>query len=254
VHSTEYDRAGEGASARIVEVERFGMEAATLVIAVSHYTRSIIVGRYAIAPDKVAVVHNGVYPAGALAAYRRAPELAGRQVVLYLGRVTYQKGPDYFIEAAAKVLGRAPRAHFVLAGTGDMLPRLQRRVEELGVADRFSFPGFLRGRSVERMFCQADVFVMPSVSEPFGLVALEAMSNRTPVVVSRQSGVAEALRHVLKFDFWDVDDLAAKVIALLRYPEVRREMVARAAEEVTRFQWDAAARRVRELYARALAG
>jgi glycosyltransferase involved in cell wall biosynthesis len=169
-------------------------------------------------------------------------------MVLFLGRITFQKGPEHFIDAAAKVLPHVPNASFVMAGAGDLLPRMRDRVRQLGLEPHFHFPGFLRGPEVEQMFSTADLYVMPSVSEPFGISALEAISFDTPVIISRQSGVAEVLRNALKVDFWDVDRLAELIIGVLRHQEVRSELVQRAREEVRLLRWDAAAIRSLSVY------
>jgi glycosyltransferase involved in cell wall biosynthesis len=169
-------------------------------------------------------------------------------VVLFLGRITFQKGPEYFVEAAAKVVPRIPDALFVMAGTGDLLPRMIDRVKQLGLTDNFYFPGFLRGQEVEQIFSLADVYVMPSVSEPFGIAALEAISFETPVIVSRQSGVSEVLSHALTVDYWDTNHLAELIVQALTSEELRREMVAVGREELRRVRWDAAAQKTIDLY------
>ncbi|MDB4973840.1 MAG: hypothetical protein JWN48_2181 [Myxococcaceae bacterium] len=253
VHSLEQDRSGGGANPAIVSIEGAGLRAATRVIAVSHYTARMINQLHGIPFDRIDVVHNGAYARKTVSAYREETADA-RPMVLFLGRVTYQKGPDYFVEAAAKVLQQVPEARFVLAGNGDMLPRLRERVQELGMEKSFEFPGFVRGTDVERLFSTAEAYVMPSVSEPFGISALEAMSYDTPVVLSRQSGASEILHHALKVDFWDVNRLAAQIVAILRYPELRNSIVDMAREEVRRVHWEAAAAKVKQAYARALGG
>ena len=251
VHSLEQDRSGEGANPTIVEIEGAGLRAASRVIAVSHYTARMINQLHGVPLDRIDVVHNGAYARRTVNAYR-AENPDDRPMVLFLGRITFQKGPDYFVEAAAKVRERLPEARFVMAGNGDMLPRLQARVRELGLEGSFEFPGFVRGAEVERLFSTAEVYVMPSVSEPFGISALEAMSYETPVVLSRQSGASEILRNALKVDFWDVNKLAAQIVAILMYPELRRNIVDMAREEVRRVHWEAAATKVKEVYTRAL--
>ena len=251
VHSLEQDRSGAGANPTIVGIEGAGLRAATRIIAVSHYTARMIHQLHDIPLDRIDVVHNGTYARKTVHAYReeRADD---RPMVLFLGRITYQKGPDYFVEAAAKVLQQAPEARFVMAGNGDMLAGLKDRVQQLGMEHAFEFPGFVRGIEVEKLFSTAAAYVMPSVSEPFGISALEAMSYDTPVVLSRQSGAAEILHHALKVDFWDVNRLAAQIVAILRYPELRNSIVDMAREEVRRVHWEAAASKVKHAYARAL--
>jgi glycogen(starch) synthase len=253
VHSLEQDRSGAGANHTIVNIEGAGLRAATRVVAVSHYTARMINQLHGIPFENIDVVHNGAYARKTVSAYREESQ-DDRPMVLFLGRITFQKGPDYFVEAAAKVLEQVPNARFVMAGNGDMLPRLQHRVHELGIAQAFEFPGFVRGTDVERLFSTADAYVMPSVSEPFGISALEAMSYETPVVLSRQSGASEILNHALKVDFWDVNRLAAQIVAILRYPELRSSIVDMAREEVRRVHWEAAAVKVKRAYQRVLGG
>lgn len=247
VHSLEYDRSGTAVNAHINAIERYGLQAAHAVIAVSYYTRSLIHERHGIPKERVHVVHNGVYPRTAVETYR-ARQQRESKIVLFLGRVTFQKGPDYFVEAAARVIPHVPDVLFVMAGSGDMLPRMVERVHQLGISDHFEFPGFLRGQEVEQMYSLADVYVMPSVSEPFGISALEAISYDAPVIISKQSGVAEVLGHALKVDFWDLDRLADLIINTLLQPELREDITAMAKEELKRLRWEASALRTVEVY------
>jgi glycosyltransferase involved in cell wall biosynthesis len=247
VHSLEYDRAGHGEDRDIVTVEHQGLENATRVIAVSYYTRGLIHKIHQTPLDKISVVHNGVYARETVEAYAGQRSSTG-PVVLFLGRVTFQKGPEYFVQAAARVLEHVPDAVFVMAGSGDMLPRMKALVDDLGITESFRFPGFVRGAELERTFSTADVYVMPSVSEPFGIAPLEAMSYDRPVIVSKQSGVSEVLRNALKVDFWDVDKIASQIVALLELPELRRVIVERAREEIRHIHWDAAAEKLVPIY------
>jgi glycosyltransferase involved in cell wall biosynthesis len=249
VHSAEFDRSGANVNQQIFDVERWGLQTADVVIAVSHYTRKIIHEQYGIPVEKIAVVHNGVYPEPLRERYRSQRSWPSR-VVLFLGRITFQKGPDYFVEAAAKVAPIVPDVLFVMAGTGDMRQRMVDRVAELGLQKHFYFPGFLKGQEVEEMFSLADVYVMPSVSEPFGISALEAIKFDTPVIISRQSGVSEVLSHALKVDFWDIERLADLMINSLIHPELREDMISMARNEVRRLHWEAAAIRTVEAYRR----
>ena len=169
-------------------------------------------------------------------------------MVLYLGRITFQKGPDYFIEAAALVLKALPEARFVMAGAGDMMGQMIELVGARGIGNRFHFTGFLQGEEIERIFSLSDLYVMPSVSEPFGISPLEAMLYDVPVIISRQSGVAEILKHALKVDFWDVRDIASKIIAVLKYPVLAGEMTEKAREELRKIRWETAAERIAEIY------
>jgi glycosyltransferase involved in cell wall biosynthesis len=247
VHSLEYDRAGHGADRDIVSIERQGLEHATRVIAVSYYTRSLIHRVHGTPLDKISVVHNGVYERETIQAYTEQRTSKG-PVVLFLGRVTFQKGPEYFVQAAARVLEHVPDAVFIMAGSGDMLPRMRALVDKLGITKSFRFPGWLRGAEIERAFSTADVYVMPSVSEPFGIAPLEAMSYDRPVIVSKQSGVSEVLRNALKVDFWDVDKMASQIVAVLELPELRRTLIERAREEIRHIHWDAAAEKLVPVY------
>ncbi len=249
VHSLEQDRSGGGANPAIVAIEGAGLKSADRIIAVSHYTAKLIHDIHGISMDRIDVVHNGVYAKRKVDIDRNEEPQPG-PVVLFLGRITFQKGPDYFVEAADKVLQKLPDTKFIMAGSGDMLPRLQARVRELGIQHAFQFPGFVRGADVEHLFSIADVYVMPSVSEPFGISALEAMSYETPVILSRQSGASEVLRHALKIDFWDIHKLAAQIVAVLTYPELRSSIVEMARQEVRRVHWEAAAQKVRLVYDR----
>jgi glycosyltransferase involved in cell wall biosynthesis len=253
VHSLEYDRAGHGADRDIVAVEHQGLEDAARVIAVSYYTRGLVHRLHKTPLDKISVVHNGVYARETVEAYTEQRTSTG-PVVLFLGRVTFQKGPEYFVQAAARVLEHVPDAVFIMAGSGDMLPRMKALVQELGITESFRFPGFLRGAEVERAFSTADVYVMPSVSEPFGIAPLEAMSYDRPVIVSKQSGVSEILRNALKVDFWDVDKIASQIVALLELPELRKVIIERAHEEIRHIHWGAAAETLVPIYESVLRG
>ncbi|MCX7634154.1 MAG: glycosyltransferase family 4 protein [Syntrophales bacterium] len=243
VHSLEYDRSGDRAYQAIVALERKGMAEADAVIAVSAYTKERIVRLYGIAPDKITVVHNAV-TAREGRERRRTVKDPNDKVVLYLGRVTYQKGPEYFLAAAALLLKELPGTTFVVAGSGDLLPHMIERAAELGIGARVRFTGFLDEEEREQVLAMSDVYVMPSVSEPFGLTPLEALMYDIPVIVTRTAGVTEVLHHALKVDFWDVRGLAEKIIAVLKYPPLGGEMVERAQEELQHLTWQAAAEKV----------
>jgi glycogen(starch) synthase len=247
IHSLEYDRSGAAVNEEIFKLERLGMKTADKVIAVSEYTKTMITDRYGIAPEKVLVVYNALNRRKAGKAYRVLRD-GDNKVVLFMGRITFQKGPNYFIDAAARVLKEMPEVTFVMAGSGDMMPRMVERVAELKIGKRFHFTGFLQGAQVEEAFARADLYVMPSVSEPFGLAPLEAMMYDVPVIISRQSGVSEVLTHALKVDFWDVDELADKMIAVLKYPPLAGELVERAREELKGLRWEKAALQIMEAY------
>lgn len=245
VHALEFDRSGENINRNIYDIEKYGMEQADEVIAVSHYTKNQIVSRYGIDPGKITVVHNAVAKGKEDFPARKGSD---RKIILFLGRITFQKGPDYFVEAAAKVLEFCPDVVFVMAGAGDMRPRMVERAAELGIGRSFHFTGFLSGTDIEDIYAMSDVYVMPSVSEPFGISPLEAMLYDVPVIISKQSGVSEVLHHALKVDFWDVRELAAKIISVLKHPALSRELVERSREEIRNIHWDNAAVKIMDVY------
>ena len=246
MHATEFDRSGENINRRVYAIEKAGMQAADRVIAVSELTRRIVIGKYGILADKVVTVHNAVRFGESEEA---APERAVKdKVVTFLGPTTYQKGHEYFVEAAAKVLQRVPDVRFDMAGSGDLMNHVVRRVAQLGIADRFHFTGFLKGGEVQRMFRLSDVYVMPSVSEPFGISPLEAMRSGVPVIISRQSGVAEVLDYAIKVNYWDVDALADAIYGLLTYPALGRMFASKGLEEVTGLKWTNAAAKIKTVY------
>lgn len=247
VHASEYDRSGEHVNTRVRDIEQLGLDGADRIVCVSHYTKNIVRTRYRVDPAKLRVVHNAV-------THRQQVEILHvdnpipEPIVLFLGRVTFQKGPDYFLEAAARVVKTDPHVKFVMSGSGDMLPVMIERAARLGLARHMHFTGFLKGADVERMYAMADIYVMPSVSEPFGISPLEAMALDTPVIMSRQSGVSEILRNALKVDFWDVDDMANKILALLRYSALREQLVEEGRGEIQNIRWDVPAGLVRDIY------
>ncbi len=247
VHSLEWDRSGDNVNGHIAHLESTGLHAATTVIAVSRHTRAIAAKQYNVPAEKIEVVYNGVNWSDQQQSASRDFD-KDTKVVLFLGRVTFQKGPDYFVEAAAKVIPHVPNVKFVLAGSGDMLPRLVSRVFELGLEANFEFPGFLKGKDVERMYQRADLYVMPSVSEPFGLSALEAMRNDVPTIISKQSGVGEIIRHTIKVDFWDVEELSNVIINALKYRELREDLVVAGRHDALRARWEPSAQRTLHIY------
>ncbi|HOG16963.1 MAG TPA: glycosyltransferase family 4 protein [Syntrophales bacterium] len=249
IHALEYDRSGENINRDIFEIERWGMTQADAVVAVSHYTKGRIVELYGIPAEKIFVVHNAVSRSEAQSSLQ-VVKIPVRKIVLFLGRITFQKGPDYFVAAAAKLLRRIPDLTFVMAGSGDMMIQMVERVAELGIGQHFHFTGFLRGEDVERMFAMSDLYVMPSVSEPFGISPLEAMMYDVPVILSKSSGVAEILRHAPQVDFWDVDGMAEKMAALLSDPDLARQVVEDCRIEMQRIHWDRAAEELESIYHR----
>ena len=247
VHATSIDRSSDdNIDTRVYDLEKKGMMMADKIIAVSDLTRNICINKYGADPDKVVTVHNAVDFSGRenIQVERGVKD----KVVTFLGRVTYQKGPEYFIEAAAKILKRCDHVRFVMAGSGDMLNKCIRHVARLGISDRFHFTGFLRGADVQKMFALSDVYVMPSISEPFGISPLEAMQTYVPSIISKQSGCAEILHYALKTDFWDVDAMADAIYGLLNYPALARVAAEKGHEEVNAIKWVNAAAKVKQVY------
>jgi glycogen(starch) synthase len=246
VHATEFDRSGENVNRTVYDLERIGMENADAVIAVSNLTRNIVVNRYGIDQNKVFAVHNAVdFSGNKDSGFNK---ISQEKIITFLGRITYQKGPEYFIEAANKVLKQLPNVRFVMAGSGDMMNRMVRRVAKLRIGAHFTFTGFLTGDDVKRMYAESDVYVMPSVSEPFGISPLEAMRTGVPVIISKQSGVAEILSNALKINFWDVDALADAMYALLTYPTLAKTLQDKGTKEVNSLNWNDSAKLVKKLY------
>ena len=247
VHATSFDRSSDdNIDTRVYDLEKKGMMMADKIIAVSDLTRNICINKYGADPNKVVTVHNAVDFSGRenIQVERGVKD----KVVTFLGRVTYQKGPEYFIEAAAKILKRCEHVRFVMAGSGDMLNKCIRHVARLGISDRFHFTGFLRGADVQKMFALSDVYVMPSISEPFGISPLEAMQTYVPSIISKQSGCAEILNYALKTDFWDVDAMADAIYGLLNYPALARVAAEKGHEEVNAIKWVNAAAKVKQVY------
>lgn len=246
IHATEYDRSGDDINREVYHIEQKGMQEADKVIAVSEYTRQIIINKYHIAPEKVAVVHNGLEMSDTYTVTPHHP--FKEKIVSYLGRVTYQKGPEYFIEAAAKVLQRNRNYRFVMAGSGDKLYRMIEKAAGLRLMSHFHFTGFLKGDDVKQMFAMSDLYIMPSVSEPFGISPLEAVRSGVPVIISRQSGVREVLKHATVLDFWDTDAMANAIYALTQYEGLARLMVREAQREVSSLSWQTQAEKIIHLY------
>ena len=247
VHSTEFDRSGEHVNQMIYDIEREGMHRADKVITVSHFTRNIIINRYAVRADKVEVVYNGVERNGRWSMDDTVIEKDER-IVLFLGRITMQKGPEYFLQAAKKVLEVMDNVKFVMAGSGDMMHRAIELAAGLGIGHKVLFTGFLRGEDVQKIYKMADLYVMPSVSEPFGIAPLEALDNDVPVIISKQSGVSEVLMHALKVDFWDINEIANKIVAVLKYPPLQMTLRSHGNFEVRRLRWKDAAARCIKIY------
>jgi glycosyltransferase involved in cell wall biosynthesis len=247
VHATDFDRSGGSVNPGVFEIEQRGMRIADKIIAVSNLTRNTIIEKYGIDPDKVVTVHNAVEPIAELEKISARKSIDDK-IVTFLGRVTLQKGPEYFVEAAYKVLQKMHNVRFVMAGSGELLNRMIVRTASLKIADRFHFTGFLKGDDVYRMFSLSDVYVMPSVSEPFGISPLEAMQSNVPTIISYQSGVSEVLTHALKIDFWDIDAMADAIYAILNYSALSDMFKQYGKEEVENMKWENSAIKVNEVY------
>lgn len=247
VHSTEFDRSGEHVNQQIYDIERMAMEEADHIIAVSEFTKQIIINRYQINRDKITTIHNALEKTSRPYTFPNGKKFR-EKVICYLGRVTFQKGPEYFIEAAAKVLRKDKRFRFVMAGSGNMLIRMIELAARLRISSHFHFTGFLKGEEVHRMLELSDVYVMPSVSEPFGISPLEAILNQTPVIISKQSGVAEILTHAIKIDFWDTEAMANAIQALGRYHSLANTLTHGGRQEVDTMSWNAQTEKMKTIY------
>ncbi|WP_333819924.1 glycosyltransferase family 4 protein [Ohtaekwangia sp.] len=248
VHSTEYDRSGESVDPVVYEIERKGIAAADRIIAVSNWTKKILVSRYQADADKVEVTHNGITPRERYKALASYEPFDNAKIVTFLGRLTFQKGPFYFIEAARKVLEKFPDVHFVVAGSGDLFPQVVERVAQLRLSSRFHFTGFLRGESVDKVWSISNLYVMPSVSEPFGITPLEAIQAGVPVIMSNQSGVAEVMPHAIKVDFWNIDALADAICNVLAYESLSDTLKKNSFNEIKNMTWEKAAKKIKTIY------
>lgn len=246
VHSTEFDRSGEHVNQMVYDIERHGMHAAAKIIAVSNYTKDTIVRHYDVPAEKVETVYNGVECNAS--GNGHTPLNKVNKIVLFLGRMTMQKGPEYFLAAAKKVVGVIDNVKFVMAGSGDMMHRTIELAARLGIGSKVLFTGFLRGEDVDKAYQMADLYVMPSVSEPFGISSLEAMRQNVPVLVSKTSGIAEAVTHALKVDFWDINEMANKIVAVLKRPPLQATLAKNGYWEANRFRWEDSAQRVMKIY------
>lgn len=247
VHATDFDRSRGNVNPDVYRIEKDGMDQADHIITVSDLTRRTVIERYHIDPAKVTTVHNAVVPlAKELVEIPR--QRHSDKVVTFLGRITMQKGPEYFVEAAAKVLATNPDVRFVMAGSGDMMDKMVLLAARRGIADRFHFTGFLKGRHVYEMLAESDVYIMPSVSEPFGISPLEAMQMGVPSIISKQSGCAEILDNVIKTDYWDIDAMADAIHALVSYPAFHKQLKEKGLEEIAGITWEKAGKKVIDIY------
>ncbi len=247
VHATDFDRSGGKVNPTVFEIEKTGMQIADKIVAVSNLTRNTVIDKYGIHPDKVVTVYNAVdpLPENEQLQLRRG---INEKVVTFLGRITLQKGPEYFVMAAHKVLKKMDNVRFVMAGSGELMEKMILWTSSLGISDRFHYTGFLKGDDVFRMFSLSDVYVMPSVSEPFGISPLEAMQSNVPSIISHQSGVAEILKYALKVDFWDVDALADAIYGLLNYPSLAEMFKKHGVQEVNDMKWENSGKKVHNIY------
>lgn len=245
VHATEFDRAGSNGSEMVYTIERQGLAEADCIVAVSNWTKRVLVKEYDIDPDKISVVHNGVVPE---AQTEEAKQHLGTHVVTFLGRITYQKGPEYFVEAAEKVLRVFPDAHFIMAGSGDFLPQIIEKVARMRLSSRFHYTGFLKKKEINQVLASTNVYVMPSVSEPFGITPLEAIQREVPIIISNQSGVSEVMHHALKVDFWDTDALSQAICSVLQYKGLSSELKKNAGRAISTITWEKAAKNLSNLY------
>ena len=246
VHATDFDRSRGKVNPTVYNIEKTGMDAADHIMTVSNLTRKIVIEKYHQDPRKVTTVHNAVEPLEHVENFVKKPRKD--KVVTFLGRITMQKGPEYFVEAAHRVIQRTKNVRFVMAGSGDMMDAMIDLAAKRGIADRFHFPGFQRGSEVHEMLAQSDVYIMPSVSEPFGISPLEAMQVGTPSIISYQSGCAEILTHVIKTDYWDIDAMADAVYSIVTYPSMYKSLRELGLEEVNNIKWYDAGLKVRDIY------
>jgi glycogen synthase len=247
VHATEYDRSGENVDTRVHAIESAGMHHADCVVTVSEWTKRIAINKYKVNAAKVKVVHNGIIPRKQEKIQFESP-LKNSPIVTFLGRITHQKGPLYFVDAAKRVLEEVPDARFIVAGSGDLLPQMIRQVAKEGMSSRFHFTGFLKGNDIEKIWSISNVYVMPSVSEPFGIAPLEAIQAGVPVIISRQSGVAEVMPHAITVDFWNTEALSEAICSVLRYKSLYRTLKKNSKDEIKKITWDRAAKTLNTLY------
>lgn len=251
IHSTEFDRTGGNFPNKYVyDIEKKGVQKSDRVISVSGLTKSIVSREYGIDLAKIDVVYNGIenIDRQRLPYTLESLKQMGYKIVLFLGRITLQKGPEYFVRAAKRIAEYEPKTVFVVVGSGDMLGQMMEEVAENGLMDRFFFTGFLRGKEKDQIYQSSDVYVMPSVSEPFGITALEAVAHSTCVLASKQSGVSEVLTNILKADFWDTEEMANKIISLFRYPAMEIDLTKNSREELKNVNWDRAAEKTIQVY------
>ncbi len=248
VHATEFDRSGGAINQEVFTIEKAGMEAADKVIAVSNHTKQIIAEKYSINTSKITTVHNGVTPFTRTGEKEVLKKEKKRKTVTFLGRITTQKGPQFFVEVAKKIIARIKNVDFVMAGSGELLKDMIKLVNHLNLSDNFIFTGFLKGNEVRNLLKCSDVYIMPSVSEPFGISPLEAMYCRVPVIISKQSGVSEVIKHAVVVDFWDIDAMSDAVYSIIKRPVLHKTLKTRGKKEVKKINWETSALKVLHVY------
>ncbi|MBP6230805.1 MAG: glycosyltransferase [Paludibacteraceae bacterium] len=246
VHATDFDRSRGNVNPTVYNIEKSGMDAADHIITVSHLTRQIVIEKYHQNPNKVTTVHNAVEPIDAAHVFAKTPRK--EKLVTFLGRITMQKGPEYFLEAAHRVLEKTKDVRFVMAGSGDMMNAMIHLAAKRGIADKFHFTGFLKGNQVHQLLADSDVYIMPSVSEPFGISPLEAMQVGTPSIISKQSGCAEVVEHAIKIDYWDIEAMSDAIYAIVHYPSMYTSLREEGKAEVDTITWEKAGLKVRFIY------
>lgn len=253
VHATDFDRSRGNVNPTVYGIEKNGMDNADCIMCVSELTRQTVINHYHQDPRKCFTVHNAVYPLKEeLQAIPRPDHTGKEKVVTFLGRITMQKGPEYFVEAANMVLKRTKNIRFCFAGSGDMMDAMIQLAAERGIADKFHFPGFMRGKQVYECLKASDVYVMPSVSEPFGISPLEAMQCGTPSIISYQSGCAEILHNCIKVDYWDIHALADAMYSICTNESLFRYLQEEGKNEVDQITWVKVGAWIRKLYLQTL--
>lgn len=246
VHATDFDRSRGQVNPSVYAIEKRGMDIADHIITVSDLTRKTVIEKYHQNPKKVTTVHNAVEPLADPDSFTKTKRKD--KIITFLGRITMQKGPEYFVEAAHRVLQKTNGVRFVMAGSGDMMHAMINLVAQRGIADKFHFTGFLKGRQVHEMLAESDVYIMPSVSEPFGISPLEAMQVGTPTIISKQSGCAEVVQHAIKTDYWDIDAMADAIYSIVKYPAMYQSLRELGRNEVNNIRWYDAGLKVSNIY------
>lgn len=247
VHSTDFDRSGGAINPDIFAIEKHGMDEANMIIVVSNRIKDRLIEQYHISPEKITTIYNGIETETAKFEELR-PQPRKEKIVTFLGRITIQKGPEYFVDVARMVIQRMKNVHFVMAGNGELRDRILELSVKYGISNRFHFTGFLNGPEVTEMLRRSDLFIMPSVSEPFGIVPLEAMQANVPVIISLQSGVSELIRNVVKTDFWDVHAMADAVHGILRHKKLSKMLITEGKQEVNKLNWEIPAGQINQVY------